>query len=145
MRPEDLAALPWAHAALFAAVILGGVVAVVTVRLALHRRARRSGLENSSYVTVHPPPEVDPKSAVLAWRHFHAIEHRAWRRFWHGQPHLIAEYAFSGQQLHIRFWIPSQVDPALVVHALKAAWPAATCETTTAIPPLPTTTAKEGR
>ena len=140
MTPEQIATLPWWPIAYTTSGIVAGVAVIACLRLALHHRARRAGLEGSSYVTVHPPPEVDPKSAVLAWRHLHAIERRAWRRFWHGQPHLVAEYSFTGQQLEIRFWVPSQIDPTLVTHAITAAWPAATCETTTATPPVPEAT-----
>ncbi len=119
------------------------LASVAGLRAWCQRTERRAWREGGKYVTIEVPPEVDPKSAVLAWRHLLAIEHGRWRRLWFGQPYLIWEYAFTGARLSVRVWVPGGISTNLVIHAVDAAWPGATCTITDAVPPLPEAGAKQ--
>ncbi|MEU5874251.1 DUF87 domain-containing protein [Glycomyces sp. NPDC047369] len=113
------------------------VVSVAIVRAATHRTAAADGRRGGRYVQIEAPPEVDPKTAVLAWRQLAAIEHGRWRRWWRGQAHLVWEYWFRGGRLAVRIWVPGTIATDQVIHAVDAGWPGAVCTVADATAPLP--------
>ena len=125
------------HFALIAAPLLALGVAVALTRALLHRRETSRGRTGSHYVDIAAPPEVDTDSALGVWTHLGGIERRPWRTWWHGQPHLIWQYSWTGGAFAVRVWVPSTIPHRVVVKAVQAAWPGARCTVTDAEPPLP--------
>jgi hypothetical protein len=114
---------------------MAALLAVLVVRAVLHRRAAVSWREGSHYVSLSAPPEVEPVSAGAAWRQLGGVEQGPWSRFWFGQPWLIWEYAWVEARFTVRVWVPSKIDPALVVKTLKARWPGADATVSEAVAP----------
>lgn len=112
-------------------------LSVGILRAGAHRSAAAQWRSEGQYIQIEAPPEVDPKTAVFAWRQLLAIQHGRWRRWWSGQPFLIWEYCFTGPALSVRVWVPGGVATSLVTHALDAAWPGAAYTVVPAEPPLP--------
>jgi len=129
----DLSALPLLPFAIAAGLTAMGVA---IVRAVLHRREARVWFAGAKYLAIAAPPEVDPAGAATLWRHLAAMQHGCWRRFWHGQPFVIFEYAFTGPSLAVRIWIPGDISVPMVIQAVNSAWPGATCTVTDAEPPL---------
>ncbi|WP_335989829.1 type IV secretory system conjugative DNA transfer family protein [Glycomyces sp. MUSA5-2] len=140
MTPADLlpeVAIPvgllLSAAVLAAALALSLALVRQSVRANTAAHARKGG----HYVHIEAPPEVDPKSAVLAWRQLASISHGRWRRWWHGQAHLVWEYHFTGGRLAVRIWVPGTLPTDQIIHAVDAGWPGAVCTVTDAQAPLP--------
>ena len=136
---EVLDELGLSQSLLISVAILVAAVAlsVAILRASASRSAAAAWRQGARYVQIEAPPEVDAKSAVLAWNHLSAIEHGRWRRWWSGQPHLILEYFFVGPRLTVRIWVPGTVATSQVTHAVDAAWPGAVSTVVDAEPPLP--------
>jgi hypothetical protein len=86
------------------------------------------------------PPQAGPAGAVALWGHLTGLLRPAWARWWHGQPHLGWECAWTGGDaagMSIRLWVPGTIPPGLIERAVEAAWPGAHTVTAPASPPLP--------
>lgn len=118
--------------------------AIVFIRAAVHRRAVVRGQRGSHYVTISAPPEVEATSAEAGWRQLGGIEQRPWSRFWFGQPHVIWEYAWTDIAFTVRVWVPSSIDPTLVVKAVKSRWPGSDASISEAAAPLDLARASRG-
>lgn len=126
-------ARPW-----LAFVAAGGVVAVVFGCDQLHSWRHKRFAAEARWVTVAAPPEVTPESAASFWTTLVGVlTPSLWRRRLYGTPHIAWEYTWTGRALTIRIWVPGTIPPGAVESAVRAAWPAATVETTEAGAPIP--------
>jgi len=113
---------PGLRVALFSA----AAFAVVVVARRLVRRLRHRRLARGArYISILPPPDVDPTGAETLWRQLRELLSPAWRRFLMGQPHVAFEYLWDRDGVRIGLWVPGCIPPGLVERAVEAAWPAA--------------------
>ncbi|WP_051703787.1 hypothetical protein [Glycomyces sp. NRRL B-16210] len=118
------------------AIALATVLAVAVLRRLLLGRVHRRWREGAAYVAIAAPPEVDPKSALLAWRTIGRYQSGRWSRLLFGQAHLVWEYRFSGAALMVRVWVPGCLNAERVAGAIRAAWPGSTTRVFPVEPPL---------
>ena len=119
-----LSDLPAQHPRLMLAVTVLLIVGVAGA-LALgvyRRRALRAG---ARMVQILAPPSVEAGDASALWDNLHDLLRPGWKRWLLGQPYLSFEYLWSVDGMQIAVWIPAQVPPGFVEHAIEAAWPAA--------------------
>jgi len=124
---------PWGLVA--GALIAVASVTLVACRIWWRRRQQAELVRGARLVTVLAPPVVDPAGAAALWSNLTGLLRPAWRRRLAGQPHVGFEYSFDADGLTLRLWVPGVVPPAMVEHAIQAAWPGAHTSTLPASPP----------
>jgi len=109
-----------------AALLCAAAVAVAVVARRLVRRLRHRRLARGArYISILPPPDVDPTGAERLWRQLRELLSPAWRRFLMGQPHIAFEYLWDRDGVRIGLWVPGCIPPGILERAVEAAWPAA--------------------
>ena len=142
-----LLAAIWQAAPLAGPVLAAVMIAVLAGRPWLHRRQHAEFAARARIVKVLAPPQADPDGATALWGHLTGLLRPAWARWWHGQPHLGWEYAWTGGAaagMTIRLWVPGTIPPGLIERAVEAAWPGAHTVTTSAVAALPADAAAIG-
>src|SRR4051794_1753787 len=119
------AACAWLRERPWLALIALAVIAIVfCVRLLVWRSRHRRLATHARYVSLTPPPEVDPAGACAWWANlYELLNPRPLRRLLYGVPHVAVEYRWTGRQLTIGVWLPGTVPATPVVAAARAAWP----------------------
>jgi Helicase HerA, central domain len=113
-------------------------IAGTAVHAAWLNHQQTSFAAHPRYLTILPPPEVDPAGTEAWWANaYELLNPRPARRRWRGIPHLALEYNWSGRRLVIGVWIPGTVPSGPIVAAIRAAWPGATASPVEPAPPLP--------
>jgi hypothetical protein len=126
-------ARPWLLAVVFA-----GVAGYVGGRNVLGSWRHGRLVRDARWVTVAPPPQVDPVGAPDLWTTLVGVLTPAvWRRRVYGTAHVAVEYIWTGRALTVRIWVPGTVAPGAVEAAVRAAWPGAAATTVPAGPPIP--------
>ena len=121
--------------ALAATVVLA--LAAVLGRSVVRARRARQLAAGARVVAISAPPEPDPAGGEALWANLLGLHRPRLARLLHGQPHLAFEYAATAEQIELRLWIPAQIPPGLIEHAVQAAWPGARAVALeTAAPPL---------
>jgi hypothetical protein len=141
--PNSQAWLAWlqAHPGLLTALTAGAVLVIMGVvlvrdRLLAWRHHRFAS--GARWVTISPPPQVEPPSASSAWMTLAGVLTPArWTRLVYGTAHLAWEYTWAARTLTIRIWVPGTIPPGAVEAAVAAAWPGATAITEPADDPIP--------
>jgi hypothetical protein len=124
---------PWL--AIIALVLL---LSVYCGRLLVWRWRQRRLAAHARYVSITPPPEVDPAGASAWWANLYELLNPSrLRRLVHGIPHVAVEYRWVGRQLTIGVWVPGTVAASPVVAAARAAWPGAAATITDPPTPVP--------
>jgi hypothetical protein len=136
-------ATTWSIPAAVAAIAVAAAC-VPAVRLIRSRRTRRFA-QDARVIEISTPPEAALSGGEALWANLLGL-HRPWiTRMLSGQPHVSFEYCFTGDGLTIRLWVPGQIPPGLVEHAVEAAWPGARATLTEhPAPPLPAASHGEG-
>ncbi|MGY0234080.1 type IV secretory system conjugative DNA transfer family protein [Longispora urticae] len=124
---------PW-----LAALAVTALFAYAAARSFLATKRHRHHAANAHLVTIAPPPEVNPVGARSLWANLAGIlTPSRWKRLLYGTPHMVWQYTWAGRQLTISIWVPGTIPAATVEHAVRAAWPSASCVTTKATAPIP--------
>ncbi|MFC7305107.1 type IV secretory system conjugative DNA transfer family protein [Streptomyces monticola] len=111
--------------------------AVGALRVVVHRRRQAALADGAHLVTVLAPPTVPERGGEVLWAQLAGLLRPWHQRLLHGQPHVGFEYAFTGDGLAVRLWLPKGVPSPLVRRAVEAAWPGAHTTVSHAQPPLP--------
>ena len=91
----------------------------------LRARALCTSTRPPRLVQITAPPQAAITGAHSLWANLLGL-HRPWhRRLLHGQAHVTFEYLFGEDGMSMRMWVPAEVSPGLVEHAIEAAWPGA--------------------
>jgi hypothetical protein len=124
---------PW-----LAALALALIVSVYCGRLLMWRWRQRRLATHARYVSITPPPEVDPAGATAWWANLYELLNPSrLRRLLYGTAHVAVEYRWVGRQLTIGVWIPGTVPATPIVAAARAAWPGTAATITDPPSPVP--------
>ncbi|WP_327586998.1 ATP-binding protein [Nonomuraea sp. NBC_00507] len=135
------AILSWfaGHVWQLAAVALGSVIVLASVRFTLVRLRHRPLAKGARCVEILAPPVAAMPGAEALWDNLIGLLRPAWKRVLFGQPHLTFEYLFSNAGVQIQLWVPGAVPQYLVERAIEAAWPSARTAIHSASAPVPLT------
>ncbi|MFI6321584.1 type IV secretory system conjugative DNA transfer family protein [Nonomuraea sp. NPDC050556] len=133
------AVLSWLrlHAWQLGVIALSGYVILLVCRSLMTHARHHFLLKGARFVEILAPPVADMPGAEALWGNLMGLLRPAWKRLLFGQPHLVFEYLFGSDGVHIRLWVPGAVPQRLVEHAIEAAWPSARTAMQSAGPPVP--------
>jgi energy-coupling factor transporter ATP-binding protein EcfA2 len=133
------AAYAWLRERPWLALIALAVIAIAfCVRLLVWRSRHRRLATHARYVSLTPPPEVEPAGACAWWANlYELLNPRPLRRLLYGVPQVAVEYRWTGRQLTIGVWLPGSVPATPVVAAARAAWPGTAATITDPPAPVP--------
>jgi len=131
---DQLAA--FAHAALPVVATIIAATMVLTVLVAVLRRARaRRVAAGSRWVAIIPPELPDPAGGLACWRLLATLLSSRRTIGILRRPPVAVEFLADPAGLRVGLWVPATVSPVAVARALAIAWPGARATVTD--PPVP--------
>src|SRR5437763_7305823 len=110
---------PW-----LAAIAVALIASVYSGRLLVWRWRQRRHATHARYVSITPPPEVDPAGASAWWANlYELLTPSRLGRLGYGTAHVAVEYRWVGRQPPIGGWPPGPLPATPPVAAARAPGP----------------------